>query len=291
MRSRSISQWIVFFQKAAIRPAPNAEINLHDIDFQVVRGSINFIIGPVGSGKSTLLKAILGEAHCASGSVQTNCTDMSFCSQAAWLQNTVVRKAICGVASEDGFDGKWYRADLQRGLMLLLRHLRSHRLHRQTIQYTCLGFGLPMILLGVGLLIHFRFAGTGIGWIVMCQIFIAFGGGTLVIGEDMAVMAASERGEVPMMSSLIGLCSRLGGAVGYAASAAIFANVFEGTLRGELKEELVERLYKGGYVRQEGFPVGGVVRMAVEKAYAEYMKWACVAAVVALGLGIPCVLV
>ncbi|PYI09246.1 putative siderophore iron transporter [Aspergillus sclerotiicarbonarius CBS 121057] len=72
-------------------------------------------------------------------------------------------------------------------------------------KYTCLGFGLPLILLGAGLMIHFRSAGGNIGYIVMCQIFIAFGGGTLVIGEDMAVMAASDREGVPMMLSLIGL--------------------------------------------------------------------------------------
>ncbi|PWY76119.1 P-loop containing nucleoside triphosphate hydrolase protein [Aspergillus sclerotioniger CBS 115572] len=38
---------------------------------------------------------------------------MSYCSQAAWLQNTIVRKAICRVASEDEFDGDWYRTGIE----------------------------------------------------------------------------------------------------------------------------------------------------------------------------------
>jgi MFS family permease len=41
-------------------------------------------------------------------------------------------------------------------------------------------FGVPVSLLGAGLMIHFRQPDVNIGYIVMCQIFIAFAGGTLV---------------------------------------------------------------------------------------------------------------
>ena len=43
-------------------------------------------------------------------------------------------------------------------------------------------FGVPVTLLGAGLMIHFRRPDVNIGYIVMCQIFIAFAGGTLVRG-------------------------------------------------------------------------------------------------------------
>jgi MFS family permease len=46
---------------------------------------------------------------------------------------------------------------------------------------------LALLMLGVGLMIHFRQSGISIGYVVMCQIFIAFGGGSLVICEEMAV--------------------------------------------------------------------------------------------------------
>ncbi|KAL7655828.1 Siderochrome iron transporter 2, variant 2 [Aspergillus niger] len=159
-------------------------------------------------------------------------------------------------------------------------------------KYTCLGFGLPLVLLGAGLMIHFRSAGGGIGYIVMCQIFIAFGGGTLVIGEDMAVMAASDREGVPMMLSLIGLFSSLGGAVGYAVAAAIYTNTFPGALRDALPEGSKDKameIYVGGYITQLKYPVGSAIRDAINTAYGVYMKYACIAAVVAMALGIPCV--
>ena len=47
---------------------------------------------------------------------------------------------------------------------------------------------LCLEILGVGLMIHFRQPNQGIGYVIMCQIFIAFGGGSLIICEEMAVM-------------------------------------------------------------------------------------------------------
>ncbi|PYH92394.1 siderochrome-iron transporter [Aspergillus ellipticus CBS 707.79] len=159
-------------------------------------------------------------------------------------------------------------------------------------KYSCLGFGLPLILLGAGLMIHFRSPGGNIGYIVMCQIFIAFGGGTLVIGEDMAVMAASDREGVPVMLSLIGLFSSLGGAVGYAVSAAIYTNTFPSALLNALPEESKSKateIYAGGYITQLEYPVGSAIRDAIDAAYGAYMKYACIAAVAAMAMGIPCV--
>jgi MFS family permease len=91
-------------------------------------------------------------------------------------------------------------------------------------KYACLFFGLPLLMLGAGLLIHFRGSDQGIGYVVMCQIFIAFGGGTLVIGEDMAVMAACDREGVAMALSLISLFSNVGGSIGDAVAGSIYYN-------------------------------------------------------------------
>ncbi|KAL4893716.1 major facilitator superfamily domain-containing protein [Aspergillus ambiguus] len=159
-------------------------------------------------------------------------------------------------------------------------------------KYTCLGFGLPLLILGAGLMIQFRTADGHIGYIVMCQIFIAFGGGTLVIGQDMAVMAASNREGIPMMLSLIGLSSSLGGAVGYAVSAAIYANTFPSALHKALPDQSKSdymKIYRGGYTLQEGYAVGSPIRLAINEAYGEYMKYACIAATCVTALGIPAV--
>lgn len=48
-------------------------------------------------------------------------------------------------------------------------------------KWIALYFGVPLMILGAGLMIQFRQADVNIGYIVMCQIFIAFAGGTLVI--------------------------------------------------------------------------------------------------------------
>ncbi|KAF4628600.1 hypothetical protein G7Y89_g9554 [Cudoniella acicularis] len=69
---------------------------------------------------------------------------------------------------------------------------------------------LCLQFLGVGLMIHFRQAKYSIGYVVMTQIFIAFGGGGLVICEDMAVMAAAPHEGVAAMLALIGLFSSVG---------------------------------------------------------------------------------
>lgn len=161
-------------------------------------------------------------------------------------------------------------------------------------KYTCLGFGLPLILLGSGLMIHFREPGQGIGYMVMCQIFIAFAGGTLVIGQDMAVMAAADREGVPMMLSLVGLFSSLGGAIGSAVSASIYSNVFPEALHQALPTETksqYQSIYSGGYVEQKKWGVGTLERTAIDHAWGEYMKYGCITAVAVMSLGVPAVAV
>ncbi|GME83328.1 unnamed protein product [Ambrosiozyma monospora] len=74
-----------------------------------------------------------------------------------------------------------------------------------TWKWTCFGFGLPLMTLGAGLQVYFRGQHSNIGYIIMTQIFIAFGGGTIVLGNQMSVMAAGSLDDVPMMISLIGL--------------------------------------------------------------------------------------
>jgi ATP-binding cassette, subfamily C (CFTR/MRP), member 1 len=76
------------------------------IDFDLPRGSIIMITGPVGSGKSTLLNAVLGEVHLKSGKICISTQYIGYCSQTPWLQNTTVRKNIIGC---DNFNEAWYQ--------------------------------------------------------------------------------------------------------------------------------------------------------------------------------------
>ncbi|PYH48029.1 putative multidrug resistance protein [Aspergillus saccharolyticus JOP 1030-1] len=107
LSSKSIDRPVISFYKTDIRPAPEHETVLSQINWQVLPGSINFIIGPVGSGKSTLLKAILGEACATVGSIEVNSRDIAFCCQSPWLQNLRLRDAIVGPGAEE-LDETWY---------------------------------------------------------------------------------------------------------------------------------------------------------------------------------------
>ena len=161
-------------------------------------------------------------------------------------------------------------------------------------KYTCLFFGLPLMILGAGLMIYFRGQSDDIGYLIMCQIFIAFAGGTLVIGNEMAVMAAADREGVPMMLAFIGLFSSLGNAIGQAIGAAINSNVFPDRLHQALpaasKADYLT-IFNGGNTLQITYPVGSPVREAIKYAWGQSQQYICIAATAALGLGIPSVAV
>jgi hypothetical protein len=161
-------------------------------------------------------------------------------------------------------------------------------------KYTCLFFGLPLMFLGAGLMVHFRGNDHGIGYLVMCQIFIAFAGGTLVIGEDMAVMAAADRDGVPMMLSLISLFASLGGAIGYAVAAAIYDNTFPQALLRRLPAGAradYETIFLGGYTTQMTYAVDSPIRNAINYAWGDSQKYGAVAATAVLVLAIPSIAV
>lgn len=161
-------------------------------------------------------------------------------------------------------------------------------------KYACLCFGLPLMFLGAGLMIYFRGQDAAIGYIIMCQIFIAVAGGTLVIGEDMAVMAAADRDGVPMMLSLIGLSSSVGGAIGYAVSAAIYGATFPSALERALpaaQKANASTIYLGGYLKQIKYPVGSDTRIAIDYAWGQSQKYGAISATAILPLAIPAIAV
>lgn len=120
----------------------------------------------------------------------------------------------------------------------------------------------------------------------MCQIFIAFGGGGLVICEDMAVMAAAPHAGVASMLALIALFSSVGGGIGLAIAGAIYTNKFPAALEKALpgNATLNAELY-GSLTTQLSYAVGSPERDAVIYAYGESMWWLTIASTVFL---VPC---
>lgn len=165
-------------------------------------------------------------------------------------------------------------------------------------KYTCLFFGLPLLILGAGLLIKFRGGSDGnnsdVGYLVMCQIFIAFGGGTLVIGNEMGVMAAADRTGVPMMLSLIGLFSSLGASMGSAVQTGIYNNMFVDALKEALPADMKSQAFQisqDGYLTQKTYPLGSESRTASIHAWRTTQKYSSIAATAILAGAIPAIAV
>jgi MFS family permease len=155
-----------------------------------------------------------------------------------------------------------------------------------------LWFGLPVTVLGVGLMIHFRSAGVDVGYVVMCQIFIAVAGGCLVICEQLAVMAAASHQHVAVVLAIEGMFASVGGAIGQTVCGAIWDHVLPASLAKYLPEAdqgLVAAI-TGSITTQLGYPVGSPVRTAINRAYSDAMKWEAIASTLVLIVAVPAVL-
>ncbi|KAI1760475.1 MFS general substrate transporter [Hypoxylon sp. FL1150] len=155
-------------------------------------------------------------------------------------------------------------------------------------KWTALYFGVPVTILSIGLLIHFRQPDTYLGWIIMCEILYAFSGGTCVIAEQIAVMAAATHQHVAVVLAMEGMFSSVGGGIGGTVSAAIWTGLFPKKLAQYLPEESQANLTSiyGDITVQLSYPVGSPTRDAIKLAYGESQKWMFVAATAITGLGI-----
>ncbi|EGX91445.1 siderophore iron transporter [Cordyceps militaris CM01] len=135
-------------------------------------------------------------------------------------------------------------------------------------------FGAPLQILGVGLMIYFRQPGRSLGYIVMAQVFISIAGGTLVICEQIAIMAAVAHKHVAVALALLAMFSSIGGAIGSTVSAAIWTGVFPQKLEEYLPEEAKQNatMIIASLPVQLSYPVGSAVRVAIEKAYGDAQR-------------------
>ncbi|KAI6762485.1 hypothetical protein HG530_008465 [Fusarium avenaceum] len=81
---------------------------LHDVDVDIMEGTLTVITGPVGGGKSTLLNSILGETVIdlpISSSAHQQANPSAYCSQEPWLETGTIRSNIIGVSS---YEPQWY---------------------------------------------------------------------------------------------------------------------------------------------------------------------------------------
>ncbi|KAI1388968.1 MFS general substrate transporter [Hypoxylon trugodes] len=155
-------------------------------------------------------------------------------------------------------------------------------------KWVALYFGVPVTILSIGLLIHFRQPGTYLGWIIMCEILYAFAGGACVIAEQIAVMAAAGHQHVAVVLAMEGMFSSVGGAIGSTVSAAIWTGLFPAALAKYLPAESqgdLTNIYSQ-LTEQLAYPVGSPTRDAIVQAYGDSLRWMFVAATAITVLGI-----
>jgi MFS family permease len=160
-------------------------------------------------------------------------------------------------------------------------------------KWLALYFGIPLFILGAGLMIYFRAPGINVGYLVMCQIFISFAGGTLVICQEMAVMAATSHQYIAVVLALQAMFSSIGGAVGSTVASAIWTAVFPARLDEYLPQELKANatiIYES-LTTQLSYEVGTPARDAIIRAYGDAQKDMLIAATAVLAVGVVAVAV
>jgi MFS family permease len=160
-------------------------------------------------------------------------------------------------------------------------------------KWLALYFGVPVTILGVGLMIKFRQPDTNVGFLVMCQIFIAFGGGTLVICEEIAVMAATSHQYIAVVLAVEGMFANVGGAIGSTIAGAIWTGTFPNKLAEYLPADAQANLtdiYESLDV-QISYEWGSETRNAIAHAYGESQRYMLIAATTILILALVSVAV
>lgn len=132
-----------------------------------------------------------------------------------------------------------------------------------------LWFCIPLYILGLGLMIHFRQPGGYIGYIVMCEIFFSVAGSIFILCVQLAVLAAVDHQHVAAVLSLLFVMGSMGDAIGSAISGAIWTNTFLPKLEQKLPDTASADLlliYES-LTQQLSYPVGSPTRDAIVDAY------------------------
>ncbi|KAJ6786899.1 hypothetical protein PWT90_00041 [Aphanocladium album] len=160
---------------------------------------------------------------------------------------------------------------------------------RQTGNYKwpVLLFGLPITVLGVGTMIKFRTPGVNIGYIVMSQIFVAFGGGTNSVCQQVAIMSVVKHQHIAVVLAIQSMAASIGGGIGRSISGAIWQGVFPGKLREYLPEAERHNWAKiyGDITVQLSYPVGSPTRNAIQAAYADGQRAMLIGATAIYAIG------
>ncbi|KAI1849761.1 hypothetical protein JX265_008099 [Neoarthrinium moseri] len=141
---------------------------------------------------------------------------------------------------------------------------------RVTDRYKWLAWAaLPVHILGGTAMIFFRRPDTHVSLLVLCQVLITIGGSTLVVCDQMAVMAVCSHEELASVMAVLLLAAYVGSAGGNALSGAIWNSTLPKAL-SELLPNLSPRELAAlcsDITKQLSYPMGDPIRDAIITAY------------------------
>ncbi|KAF2439233.1 MFS general substrate transporter [Karstenula rhodostoma CBS 690.94] len=153
--------------------------------------------------------------------------------------------------------------------------------------------GMPLIVLGTGLLIHFREPTRYLGYIAMSNVFVNFGFGILMLTVEISILAAAAAQQYFAITiALLNLFTYIGSAVGYTVSSAIWQGTLPRKLALYLPPENQGNLTTifGSIEEQLSYEWGSPARLAIQHAYADTWRLLLITGVSVWGVGLACML-
>ena len=156
--------------------------------------------------------------------------------------------------------------DVVSGVLLLI----VGYLIRRTGRFKWLLYiSVPLYVFTQGLMIYFRRPNQSVGYLVMCQVFISFGGSIFIIIEQVAILAAVDHQHVASVLALLNVVGTVGDALGSTISGAIWDGTFLKALQKNLPAKAlsnIDNIYED-LDTQLSYAVGTPTRLAIQKSY------------------------
>ncbi|KAL6827952.1 transferase family protein [Trichoderma camerunense] len=99
-----------------------------------------------------------------------------------------------------------------------------------SIAPVCLYVGVPLSLLGLISMSFYGNTESGVGYIVVSQIFISVAAGVIMVCDEVAILAAAPNHDAAVCLAVLGLFGNIGGAIGLTIASTVWQNIFRGKL-------------------------------------------------------------
>ncbi|KAL2795397.1 major facilitator superfamily domain-containing protein [Aspergillus keveii] len=138
-------------------------------------------------------------------------------------------------------------------------------------KYITLCVGIPIYVLFMGLMIHFRNLDYDVGYMVMCLVFLSLSGGILTSTPQIAAMSSARHQHIAAVVAVLSMFSSIGGAIGATVSGVIWQDIFPAKLLEylPLEEQPNLPMIYGSIDVQISYPIGSPTRIAIQRAYTD----------------------